>query len=98
MKKVVLSAPARADLREIAAYTRERWGERQARAYLAEFKARFTALAALPELGRPRNDLAVGLRSILVGRHLVFYRRSAARITVSRVLHSSTDIQSKFDA
>ncbi|MDX2221651.1 MAG: type II toxin-antitoxin system RelE/ParE family toxin [Rhodospirillaceae bacterium] len=101
MKQVVLSAAARADLAAIAVYTRERWGDRQTETYLAkfkaEFKAGFKALAVMPNLGRPRDDLATSVRSILVGRHLVFYRQTVTRVTISRILHARQDIDAALD-
>lgn len=97
MKRVVLSAPARADLEAIAASRREHRGDRRTQAYLAAFTACFKALAAMPNLGRPRDDLDPAVRSILVGRHLAFSRQAATRIDISRVVRVRQDIVAAFD-
>jgi toxin ParE1/3/4 len=39
-----------------------------------------TKLAAAPELGRSREELAPGLRSFPVGRHVIFYRAARGGI------------------
>jgi toxin ParE1/3/4 len=43
-------------------------------------------------MGRPREDLRPGLRSIAVERYVLFYRVSAAAVEILRVLHSSRDM------
>jgi toxin ParE1/3/4 len=49
-----------------------------------------------PFLGRPRNDLIPGLRSILAHPYIVFYRVSGSNIEVVRVLHQRRDIDAIF--
>lgn len=52
--------------------------------------------ATQPEIGRARDELAAGLRSMPFGRHLVFFMPLADGIDVVRVIHSSRDIDSAF--
>ena len=94
-RDVLLSDPARADLEKIADRTRQVWGERQRKTYLGLFKACFKALGSMSGIGRPRADLAEGLRSIMVGRHLVLYEEGAREVHVVRILHVSEDIEHK---
>ena len=49
--------------------------------------------AAHPLIGRPRPELAPGLRSFLIRHHTVFYRPVADGIEIARILHASRDIK-----
>ena len=53
-------------------------------------------LATQPLVGRARNELAEGLRSLPMGRHVVFYVALGDGIDVVRVLHSARDIGALF--
>ena len=44
-------------------------------------------LADNPALGRACDDVRPGLRRMECGRHVVFYRKDADGILVSRILH-----------
>jgi toxin ParE1/3/4 len=55
-----------------------------------------TKLAASPELGRSRDELAPGLRSFPVGRSIIFYRPRPGGIELARVLHGSRDLDLLF--
>lgn len=45
-----------------------------------------------PQLGRPREELAPGLRSLLVGRYYVYDRIEPRRIAIVRVLSGYREI------
>jgi toxin ParE1/3/4 len=57
---------------------------------------RCRALAAMPDSGRSREDLAPGLRSAVVDPYLIFYRSVGDQIQIIRVLHGRRDIGSIF--
>lgn len=50
-----------------------------------------------PQLGRSRDELINGLRSIPVDPHTVFYRIARHAIEIIRVIHQREDIDSIFD-
>ena len=54
------------------------------------------ALAEQPGIGRRRDELAPGLRSLPVGSYVVFYRGRGDGIEVIRVLHGARDINTVF--
>ena len=87
---------ALADLREIARYTRESWGRKQARLYREELELSIQKLALSPGLGRVRANVAPSVRSFPVARHVAFYIESEDGITVLRVLHPSMDVAGAF--
>src|SRR3954454_24343606 len=87
MLRIVVSPKAEDDIVGIAAYTLERWGERQMSRYVDGLNARFAALARSPNSGRRRDELGRGYRGIVHGSHIVFYKVMARDLLVVRVLH-----------
>lgn len=87
---------ALADLRDIARYTRESWGPKQARLYREELELSIQKLALSPGLGRARADVAPSVRSFPIARHVAYYVESQGGVTVLRVLHPSMDVAGVF--
>jgi len=57
-------------------------------------------VAEFPLMGRARQELGAGLRSVLVGDYVVVYRPLAEGvqgIEVIRIFHSRQDIQGEFE-
>ena len=82
-----LSRLADADLTEIGAYTLRTWGPEQTIRYLDSLEACCQHLADSPKSGRPCENVSPGLRRREHGSHVVFFRRTAGGILVSRILH-----------
>lgn len=91
-----LSKAAQDDLREIKDFTRITWGDKQAQCYLLEIKDCLETLVINPELGKSRDDVCIGIRSIGVGRHVIFYRVGNTAIEVARILHGRMDVAERF--
>jgi toxin ParE1/3/4 len=89
--KVLLSDKASRDLLRIFSYVAER-NPAAADALIRRIDEKFNQIADLPFIGRERSSLAPGLRSVLVGNHLIFYAVSADSITVVRVIDGRMDI------
>lgn len=49
-------------------------------------------LRTVPFQGRARDDLSPGLRSVLVGDHLLFYRVSDTEVQIVRFIHGRPDL------
>ena len=64
---------------------------------LDEIEARCRLLAQFPEMGRKWEELAPGLRSMVVGNYVIFYRPVADGIQVIRVLHGARDLPRFFE-
>jgi toxin ParE1/3/4 len=58
----------------------------------------FSLWATQPKMGRTRDELALGLRSMPFGRYVAFYEALPDGIDVVRVLHSSQDTEPQFQA
>jgi len=93
---VVVRPRALADLAEIWAYIADDSPER-ADAFVDLVDSKFQALSRRPGLGRRRPELAPNIRSLTVGRYVVFYQPFFREIEVVRVLHGSRDIESIFE-
>ena len=52
--------------------------------------------ATQPMMGRAREELAPGLRSLAFGRYVVFFESLPDGIDVVRVLHGSRDLDTSF--
>lgn len=91
MLRIVFRERASAELRAIGRTTRARWGDEQARIYVAEMRERIKSLSKFPlrypEFGPERP----GLRKMGCGSHSVFYRVTDERIEIVRILHESMD-------
>lgn len=85
-------AAARRDLKQIRAHLVERDAEQAADRLLRRIAHVLTLLADAPEIGRGRPELREGLRSVPVGRYIVFYDFDDAAVRLVRVIHSARDI------
>ena len=53
--------------------------------------------AEFPGMGCRRDELSPGLRSVVMGSYLIFYRPLEDGIRLMRVAHGSRDLPSLFD-
>lgn len=90
-RRLLVSARAQADLRNIWLYSFKNWGEAQADRYLDELDAGLRGCAAEPERGRRRDEVRTGYWSRLVRRHVAFYTVTADEVLIQRVLHGGMD-------
>jgi len=93
--KVFVSDKANRDLLRIYSYFEQR-SPTAAESILRRIDEKFDQLAALPFIGRQRPSLAPGLRSVVVGNHLIFYLVSRDSITIVRVIDGRMDIDEEF--
>jgi toxin ParE1/3/4 len=82
-----LTRRAEADLFDIADFTLRTWGEAQCALYVDQLEVCLQRLADDPLLGRARDRIHPGLRSIGQGKHVVFYKCVGDEILVLRILH-----------
>ena len=89
--RVTLSEAALQDVDNIADYTLSQWGSRQMKSYLAQIDAMFLKLSENPELGRKHAFRDGGMRSVLAGRHTIYFLVGGEEVEIVRVLHQSQD-------
>ena len=95
MAKVIryeLSLVADQDIEDIFDYTLAKFGLDQAVQYVSDLERIFQQLIQNSELGKEREEIKHGLRSIPKGSHVIFYRITGDCIRIVRVLHGSRDI------
>lgn len=66
----------------------------RARAFVALLRERCAPLRQFPEMGRVRNDLRPGLRSLPVDRYVVIYRVLGDAVEIVTIVHGSRDVDS----
>jgi toxin ParE1/3/4 len=92
MRTVKLTDYAQADLEQIADYTQSVWGQKQADFYLEQLETAFYSLLDNPYLGKSREDIRLGYRSLVVEKHLIFYRLTEEKLEIMRILHDRMDV------
>lgn len=89
--KLFLSRRAKEDLLEIWEYIAEHDGQ-AADNYIDHLRNRALELLLFPELGRMREEIYSGVRSLLSKNHLLFYRIQGDEVQILRILHGSRDL------
>ncbi len=84
------------DLKNIARYTRQQWGEAQREKYMRALDERFHWLAEHPHCGKHRPDIAEGYYSFPQGAHLIFYLVGTGAIDIIGVPHKNMDVPGHF--
>ncbi|MDA0346703.1 MAG: type II toxin-antitoxin system RelE/ParE family toxin [Verrucomicrobia bacterium] len=85
------------DLRQIRDYIAEDNVD-VARRFIASLRDHCQKLDQAPLIGRARNELAEGIRSLPFGHYLIFYRvLNTGKPEIVRVLHGARDLEALFD-
>ena len=91
------TAPAaRADLREIARYSKAAFGAAVAREYLDGLTTIFSLLSARPMIGAAERDLGASIRSFGYRSHRIYYTVEESGVLIVRVLHHARDVPQAF--
>ncbi len=99
--RIRLADSAEMDLLDIADWTRDNFGPRQAMIYTETITLAITALHNGPDVlgSKPRDEIETGIRTLHVarqgrsGRHFVVFREAPSQIIdVLRILHDSMDL------
>lgn len=83
---------ARSDLFGIYDYIEKQGGAARAGRYIDRIESDCRALTTFPEKGKPRDDIAPGLRTrSLERRVLIAYRTDGRNVEILRVLYAGRD-------
>ena len=96
MNQYRVSDEARADLDEIWLYIAQDDPD-AADKFIRAIVSRFPKFAAMPYLGRSREELSPRLRSFPVGRYVIFYRPMEKGVEIARVLDGARDLPPLFE-
>ena len=91
--QLVIAPAAKNDLKEIYQYGLRQWGQAQSESYLSTLKKQFWLLTQQPLIGTERPELLQDTRSLPIESHTLFYRVTANRVEIIRVLHGRQDPQ-----
>lgn len=89
--KLDIAVEAGKDLADILRYGREQWGTARAERYAADLGERMRARATGRLSGTSAEGLVPGLRRLVSGGLIIWFRVEAGRLQVLRVLHQSRD-------
>ena len=89
--KLVVAPAAQSDIASIFNYTLANWGEKQAKNYLLIIKKALQTLREQPLKGKVRPELNPNIRSIIVEKHIVYYRQQEKVLEIVRILHGRQD-------
>jgi toxin ParE1/3/4 len=95
-KKLVWAPKAKQDLRDIWRYFANVASSEISDKLLRDIARASGRLADHALMGRPRDELVPGLRSILVHPHTIFYRVTDTSVEIVRVLHERRDFGAIF--
>lgn len=87
---------AKKDLQAIWLYSFKNWGEKQADKYFDELDKAILLIAQNPEIGTPCDYIKAGYRQYYINCHVVFYRYTATKIHIIRILHDSMNFKLHF--
>ena len=93
--KLVISTRAVEDLVDIWSYIALD-NYTAADTFVEELYESCNTLAAIPEMGRARDELLPGLRSLPHRGYIIFYRIGHQKLEIVRVLNGCMDVDSMF--
>ncbi len=99
MLRVVYSPTVDRDLAEILRYvTRESGSLKIGQGLIRQLRQKCQTLGDLPgTLGRSRDELEPGLRSVTVKSYIIFFRYHPDRLDIVTIIHGMRDIDALFD-
>lgn len=97
MLEVVLRPRAKADLLNIADYTKAEHGEKQAKQYIEDIRRQIESAAQFPGIGSDAFGLPQAYRKIRFGSHRVIYRYNETELIVVRILHQREDVPDEIE-
>jgi len=90
---LIIAPAAKNDLKETYQYGLRQWGQSQSESYLTTIKKQFWLLTQQPLMGTERSELLPDTKSLPIESHTLFYRVTANRVEIIRVLHGRQDPQ-----
>lgn len=93
MRRLEFTPKARRDIEEIWVYSLERFGLDKAEAYLRGIQRAAETVTEDPRRGVGCDEIRAGYRKFSVGSHVLFFRASAIRVVIVRILHQRMDFE-----
>jgi toxin ParE1/3/4 len=93
----IISDPANQDLETIADYLGANYGLATSEKFIDGITARFRYIAQFPRIGRTRNEIATGLRSLHYEQYIILYKIEEPTIEIVRVASGYQDLKKLFE-
>ncbi|NJR15437.1 MAG: type II toxin-antitoxin system RelE/ParE family toxin [Calothrix sp. CSU_2_0] len=91
-----LTEPAIRDIEEIADYIAKQSGLEKSELFLSKLDAKFVKIAQFPNLGRQRDEILPGIRSLSVDSYLILYMPIGQDVEIFRVISGYRDLTALF--
>ena len=91
-----LTEPTIQDIKQIADYIARQSGLDQADRFLNKLDAKFVKIAQFPNLGRQRDEILPGLRSLPMDNYLILYMAMGQDVEIFRVVSGYRDLSALF--
>ncbi len=85
------------DLESILDYLAKKSSISSAESFLEKFNQKCQNLANFPSLGRSRDELFLGIRSLPIDQYLIFYRLQEDEIEIVRIVSGYQDLDALFE-
>jgi toxin ParE1/3/4 len=90
-RRLEVTPRARRDIEQIWEYSFQRFGLNKAEAYLRDIQRAAMTVTEDPRRGLACDEIRSGYRKFSVGSHILFFRASATRVVIVRILHARMD-------
>ncbi len=94
---VEFSPDARNDIADIRRYTIEKFGEKQADAYLSLLAEGIQRIRVLPRIGRRHDEIPDNLLLVKVEQHYLIYQHIDDQIYIVRILFTRSNLGRYFE-
>jgi len=91
-----ITEPAIQDIEEIADYIAKQSGLEQSERFLSKLDVKFAKISQFPSLGRRRDEILPGLRSLTIDNYLILYMPIEEDVEIFRVISGYGDISALF--
>ena len=95
-RSFVISTIANRDIEAIADYLAENQGFETSDRFIKGMTDRLTQLTQFPQMGRSRDEIFPGVRSLLYEKYLIFYTVTDKVVEISRVANGRQDLTQLF--
>ncbi|MDY7015960.1 MAG: type II toxin-antitoxin system RelE/ParE family toxin [Cyanobacteriota bacterium] len=91
-----LAEPAIRDIEQIADYIARQSGLEGAERFLSKLDAKFAKISQFPIIGRQRNEILRGLRSLPIDNYLILYMPIGQDVEIFRVVSGYRNLSALF--
>ena len=95
-RSFIISTIANRDIEAIADYLAENRGFETSDRFIKGMTDRLTQLTQFPQMGRSRDEIFLGVRSLLYEKYLIFYTVTDDVVEINRVANGRQDLNQLF--